>query len=47
MKIQSAADRWLLARITGPVAGRFSVPTARGRKTARTAGPIATNLRNQ
>jgi hypothetical protein len=47
MKIQSAAERWLLARIAAPAAGTFSVPSARGRKTSFTAGPIATNLRNQ
>jgi hypothetical protein len=47
MKIQSAADRWLLARIAAPVEGTCSVPSARGRKTACTSGPIATNLRNQ
>ena len=31
MKIQSAAERWLLARIAAPVAGTFSMPSASGR----------------
>ena len=47
MKIQSAAERWLLARMAAPVAGTFSAPSARGRKTRRTAGPMATNFKNQ
>ena len=47
MKIQSAADRWLLARIAPPVAGTCSVPSALGRKMTLTGGPTATNLRNQ
>ena len=47
MWIQSAADRWLLARIAAPVSGTCSVPSARGRNTACTTGPIAMNLRNQ
>jgi hypothetical protein len=47
MWIQSAAERWLLARIAAPVAGTLSVPSERGRKTACTTGPSATNLRNQ
>jgi hypothetical protein len=37
----------LLAKMAAPVAGTFSRPSARGRKTSRTAGPIATNFKNQ
>jgi hypothetical protein len=47
MKTQSAAERWLLARIAPPVAGTCSVPSARGRMTTCRAGPSATNFRNQ
>jgi hypothetical protein len=47
MKSQSAYDRWLLARIAGPVAGTFSAPETCGRKTIFSHGPIATHLRNQ
>ena len=47
MKTQSAAERWLLARIAPPVAGTCSVPSARGRTTTCNAGPSATNFRNQ
>ena len=38
MKIQSAAERWLLARIAPPVAGTCSVPSALGRKMTLTGG---------
>ena len=35
----SENDRWLLARIAGPVRGTFSVPSAHGRKISRRNGP--------
>ena len=47
MNSQSANDRWLLARIAGPVAGTCSAPVTCGRKTSRSTGPRATHLRNQ
>jgi hypothetical protein len=36
----SANERWLLATITGPVAGRCSRPSTVGRHTARASGGI-------
>src|SRR6188472_1829047 len=47
MNIQSEYDRWLLARMAGPLAGTFSAPETWGRKTRRSHGPRATHLRNQ
>ena len=47
MKSQSAYDRWLLARIAGPLAGTCSAPETCGRKMSRSRGPRATHFRNQ
>src|SRR3954467_10828997 len=47
MNSQSAYDRWLLARIAGPVAGTCSAPETWGRKMTRSQGPRATHFRNQ
>src|SRR6476659_10385677 len=47
MNSQSAYDKWLLARIAGPVAGTFSAPSTLGRKTSFSHGPSAIHLRNQ
>ena len=47
MNSQSAYDRWLLARIAGPVAGTFSAPSTWGRKTSLSHGPSAIHFRNQ
>ncbi len=47
MKSQSAYERWLLARIAAPSSGTWSTPNAFGRKTTRSRGPSATDLRNQ
>ena len=38
--IESMNDRWLLAKITGPVRGTLSRPSTRGRYTARASGAM-------
>ncbi len=47
MNIQSEYDRWLLARIAGPLSGTFSAPSATGRKISFRKGPRAIHFRNQ
>src|SRR5690606_15293331 len=39
-KVESAIDRWLEARIAGPVAGTCSAPSMRGRHSRRRNGPV-------
>ena len=39
--MESRKDRWLEATITGPVAGKFSSPVTRARKTVRRIPVIA------
>lgn len=43
-KMESEKDRWLLARMAGPVAGTWCSPSTQGRKTRRTGGPTTTCL---
>jgi hypothetical protein len=38
-KIESMNERWLLARMTGPLTGIFSSPTIQGRNTVFKIGP--------
>jgi hypothetical protein len=47
MKIESENDRWLLAMIAAPSAGRCSWPSTRGRNSSRNHGPRRTNFNNQ
>lgn len=46
-KNESENDRWLLAKIAGPVAGKFSSPSTHGRKISLRIGPMTIFLRNQ
>ena len=47
MNSQSLYERWLLARMTAPSRGTFSVPSAHGLKISLSTGPSARNFRNQ
>src|SRR5690606_18417122 len=47
MKIESEKERWLLARIAGPVSGTCSSPSTTGRKTTRSQGPSRTYFSSQ
>jgi hypothetical protein len=38
MPMLSMKERWLLARMTGPVSGTFSRPVTWGRKSTKTSG---------
>jgi hypothetical protein len=42
MTSESTTDRWLLARITGPVDGTISSPETFGRQSARSIGATVT-----
>jgi hypothetical protein len=42
-KIESENERWLLARMAGPVDGTFSTPRTQGLKINRSRGP-STNV---
>ena len=46
-KIESANERWLLARMAAPRAGMLLRPTTQGRKIALMTGPITTYFMNQ
>lgn len=41
-KKESENDRWLLARIAGPSAGMFSMPSTHGRKATFSGPPMTT-----
>ena len=45
--MESANERWLLARIAAPFAGTLFLPTIHGRNTALTTGPITTYFISQ
>jgi hypothetical protein len=47
VKIESENDRWLQARITGPVAGTLARPSTSGRKSSFSNGPRNTYLSSQ
>ncbi len=46
-KNESEKDRWLLAKMAGPLAGRFSSPSTHGRNSTCSHGPMMKCLRNQ
>ncbi len=47
VKIESEKERWLLARITGPVAGTLRRPSTCGRKISLSSGPRMTYFSSQ
>jgi hypothetical protein len=47
VKIESENDRWLQARMTGPVAGTWCRPCTSGRNSSLSSGPRTTYLSSQ